>query len=271
MMTRAHITARIQVRKAFGLSVARTKMPRQLPPTLVSVEYAKALLPFLQVAWALVEREVLPLAQQELSRRDADWNTLLDRLSERFFGQLSTAELSEVIRRFASRTSAWNKDQLYKQIQAGLGVELPFFEPGFSKMVEDFLAENLALVKSIPNRFLDEVEAEVVRAVKEGRRYEDLATTLRDRFGIAERRAEVLARDQVGKFYADVNQVRQEELGLTHYRWRTMNDGRVRDQHQKREGKRFSWKTPPAGGHPGEAPLCRCYAEPDLSPFLEAA
>jgi SPP1 gp7 family putative phage head morphogenesis protein len=271
MMTRSHVLARIQMRKAFGISVVRKVMPRQLSPDAIKLEYAKALLPFIQEAWKLVEREVLPLVKQELGRQDADWNALLDKLNERYFANLSTHALSDVIRRFASRTSAWNKAQLHSQVVAALGVELPFHEPGFARLVDSFLSENLALVKTIPNRFLDDVEREVVRAVRQGVRYADLAETLTARFGVAEREAERVARDQVGKFYADVNKARQEDLGLTGYVWRTMNDGRVRDDHQRREGKKFTWAKAPAGGHPGEAVLCRCYAEPDLSPFLEAA
>lgn len=45
------------------------------------------------------------------------------------------------------------------------------------------------------------------------------------------------------------------------YIWRTQGDGKVRSEHAEREGKTFSWDSPPDGGHPGEAPNCRCWAE----------
>ena len=45
------------------------------------------------------------------------------------------------------------------------------------------------------------------------------------------------------------------------YIWRTQGDGRVRESHAERDGKTFSWESPPDGGHPGEAPNCRCWAE----------
>jgi peptidoglycan hydrolase-like protein with peptidoglycan-binding domain len=45
------------------------------------------------------------------------------------------------------------------------------------------------------------------------------------------------------------------------YIWRTVGDNRVRSEHAVRDGKTFSWDNPPDGGHPGEAPNCRCTAE----------
>ena len=45
------------------------------------------------------------------------------------------------------------------------------------------------------------------------------------------------------------------------YIWRTQDDGKVRPSHAGRNGKTFSWDDPPDGGHPGEAPNCRCSAE----------
>ena len=45
------------------------------------------------------------------------------------------------------------------------------------------------------------------------------------------------------------------------YIWRTQGDGKVRPSHAGRNGQTFSWDDPPDGGHPGEAPNCRCSAE----------
>lgn len=48
----------------------------------------------------------------------------------------------------------------------------------------------------------------------------------------------------------------------THYIWRTRGDGRVRSSHAENDGKVFAWDNSPPTGHPGEAPGCRCTAEP---------
>ncbi len=50
------------------------------------------------------------------------------------------------------------------------------------------------------------------------------------------------------------------------YIWRTVGDGKVRSSHADRNGKVFSWADPPEGGHPGDAPNCRCWAEEIADP-----
>lgn len=56
------------------------------------------------------------------------------------------------------------------------------------------------------------------------------------------------------------------------YIWRTRGDSKVRSEHADRDGKIFSWDEPPEGGHPGEAPNCRCKAEAmsDMNAMCEA-
>ncbi|MET3897542.1 SPP1 gp7 family putative phage head morphogenesis protein [Devosia sp. UYZn731] len=48
----------------------------------------------------------------------------------------------------------------------------------------------------------------------------------------------------------------------TYYTWRSAGDERVRSSHAAHAGQVFSWASPPAGGHPGTAPNCRCWPEP---------
>jgi SPP1 gp7 family putative phage head morphogenesis protein len=93
---------------------------------------------------------------------------------------------------------------------------------------------------------------------------------------VAESRAKLIARDQVGKLFGAIQEARQVGLGIDRYTWRTSNDNRVRDTHEKREGESYSWNDPPGdlsdpgdGGHPGFPINCRCWAEPDLTAILE--
>ena len=61
-----------------------------------------------------------------------------------------------------------------------------------------------------------------------------------------------------------INQLRQEDLGIEQYIWRSRDDAKVRDSHAAYDDRVFRWDDPPEGGHPGEAHNCRCYAEPVL-------
>jgi SPP1 gp7 family putative phage head morphogenesis protein len=52
-----------------------------------------------------------------------------------------------------------------------------------------------------------------------------------------------------------------------HYIWRTSGDDKVRPSHAANEGRVFAWNNPPDTGNPGEAPNCRCTAEPYYGPY----
>lgn len=61
----------------------------------------------------------------------------------------------------------------------------------------------------------------------------------------------------------------KQEQSTTHYIWRTRRDGKVRPSHAANDGQVFSWEDPPDTGHPGDAPGCRCTAEPYLPETTE--
>jgi SPP1 gp7 family putative phage head morphogenesis protein len=62
-----------------------------------------------------------------------------------------------------------------------------------------------------------------------------------------------------------INQLRQNDLGIERYIWRSRDDAKVRGSHAEYDDQVFRWDTAPADGHPGHAFNCRCYAEP-ISP-----
>ena len=62
-----------------------------------------------------------------------------------------------------------------------------------------------------------------------------------------------------------INQLRQQDLGIERYIWRSQDDAKVRDSHAEYDDQVFRWDEPPAGGHPGQAHNCRCFAEPIAS------
>lgn len=110
-----------------------------------------------------------------------------------------------------------------------------------------------------------------LQAVQDGKLHTDLADDLHARFDIGERKATLIARDQVGKLYGQVNAIRQKEVGVEKFVWRTAEDERVRAEHEQRDGETYSYDDPPDGELPGEPILCRCYAEPDFTSVLDQA
>jgi SPP1 gp7 family putative phage head morphogenesis protein len=79
----------------------------------------------------------------------------------------------------------------------------------------------------------------------------------------------LIARDQTSKLNGNLTRLRQEEIGVTRYKWSTAGDERVRPTHRANEGKIFEWANPPKTGHPSHEINCRCVAIPLLDDVLD--
>lgn len=120
------------------------------------------------------------------------------------------------------------------------------FTVGFkpTKYIEDqaqiALEENIALIKSIGNQYLDKVRSAVWRSVKNGYDLEALVKQLREIDGVEDRRAKNIARDQCAKINQAFENARAQELGITEAIWQHSSAGRTyRDDHVKANGTRY--------------------------------
>lgn len=136
-------------------------------------------------------------------------------------------------------------------------------DPAIQEAARRWAEENARLVEGL-DAFTRQRIFKAVREAGAGSTLRDLIALLIEQLGASRRRAALIARDQVGKLAADTARERMERAGVTSYIWRSVDDERTRPEHRKRDGKTFEWALPPKDGHPGEAPLCRCYAEPIL-------
>lgn len=278
-----------QHRRASRLTGRRVRssvrFARQQPPRAVEVAYTAWIRGILARAQAAVLQRVVPLlkaatessaeaalADRADSRADSAERPLseLDVVRVSMAGVLSSDLLGQQIREFGTRTERYQGSELQGQIRKALGIESPILsDDKIGPLLREWIAENVRLIKTVPSEYFGSIERLVAAGVNTGRRHEQIAKQIADRYGVAQRRAALIARDQVGKFYGQVQRARQKELGIQRYRWRTSNDERVRPEHVEREGKVFEWTDPPADGHPGYPINCRCTAEPVITDVLE--
>ena len=276
---RAESTAHtVKLHRSIGLAKRpRKRLPRQVPPTMIAQEYARALLAYVQQLRVTFQPllSVLPQLLQSAAndkRIDAGEGArvrqLMGGIRERMSKTLPDHDLEALAQKFAARTSTQQKIQFSKQLRAALGVDVTVTDRNLSALFEAFVNANVSLIKDIGTKLASDVESTVLRGVQNGTLHTDIAKELQDKFDFSENRAKLIARDQVGKFYGQVNASRQQSLGVNQFTWRTVKDERVRDEHAELEGETFSYDDPPNGELPGEAINCRCYAEPVLDQIL---
>lgn len=207
-----------------------------------------------------------------LGQHRDDWTDEIDDV----FGELKTLDpaftalLRQQARTQATAVQQHNKENFKRTMRAALGVDVFHDSPRVASTAALFVQENVSLISSIPERYLAEVEGLVLRNFQQGRRAEDFADEIAERYGVAESRAALIARDQTLKLNGALTENRQTALGITRYTWRTSQDERVRETHAELEGEVFEWADPPDVGNPGEDYQCRCHAEPDVSELLSA-
>ena len=102
------------------------------------------------------------------------------------------------------------------------------------------LGGNVSLIRSIGQQYLNRVEESVWRSVNAGYDMAQLTRELRKDYGISERRAAFIARDQTNKAKAAIEKARRQELGITEAIWMHSHAGKEpRPSHVAANGKRF--------------------------------
>lgn len=275
------------------LRINRANLPRrqqriaQQNPTGIERRYLRKLRRgMLADMWALVEKYLIPAlpaleaqAQRGRARADAeepgrsepDAGEIFDRIVDEFFKKWTRKRFADTVQPFGTQLADFHAGQLNKVLEQLVAVDVVGNEPWLKAKIDAFTQQNVALIKTIPSIFFDEIEKMVTDRIATGERWEGLTDDLRERYNVSESRAKLIARDQSTKFYGNLNKTRQEELGIGGYHWRTMRDNRVRDEHEALQGKRFEWDKPPPEGFPGHPIQCRCYADPDLQPLIDEA
>lgn len=192
--------------------------------------------------------------QRELSLLGKRWQAKIDE---------AAPKLAEWFTKTNSRRSQAALQKILRD--GGLSVDFKMTAP-MRDVMHASLAENVALIKSIPSQYHTQVEGIVMRSVTAGRDLASMTKELQERFPIARKRAEFIALDQNNKMTAAFVRVRQQELGIK-AKWLHSHGGREpRPTHLANDGYVYDpalgWFDPDPKVRrriwPGELPRCRC-------------
>lgn len=189
-------------------------------------------------------------------------NTIVGKLKIKLDNQ-RLRDLSSLVEGYFNSTAEFSRAQTFRQIRRAIGVDAMAPEPQLLMMLESWRDESVSLITRVTQNQIDDVADIVRRQVRQGNRPGLIGEAIQERLGISERRARFIARDQTAKLNGQLTQMRQSNLGIEEYIWRTSRDERVRASHLEKEGQKFRWDSPPFDtGHPGQDYNCRCTAEP---------
>ena len=255
------------------------RLPRVARPDRIAAEYLAALRSALRPLLVLLKEFIReaesewpkPEADNVRTDNDRDVARLVKRTADKLARAVRAESIAPIATKYAAATSDFQRSQLAKQARAAVGVDvrkLSGLDRAVPAQLEQFAKVNAQLITGLGARLAEDIAEIVEDGTVSGSRWETVAKRLTHAGLVTEGRAALIARDQVGKLFGDINKQRQTNLGVTRYVWRTVRDNRVREEHEALDGDSIAWDSPPAEGHPGEAVNCRCYADPDFSELL---
>ncbi len=264
----------------------KRRLPKALVPKApVALErsYARELKRYLEVIFKAVDLLLLPRLEKIFNEQNAsrptrfdspgdDITKLMQDIEIMVERDYSESEIRALARRKGYEVAAYSEIVAAKGLKRVLGVDLLGANTFTPAEVSLFVSDNAKLIKSMRVEGLNKVEGLVFKGLRSGGRWEDISKEIvnyvHPERGTIRSRANLIARDQVSKLNGNLNKLRQNEMGVKRYVWRTMNDEAVRDSHAANNGNTYSWDEPPSTGHPGEDFQCRCQAEPVLSDLI---
>lgn len=234
-------------------------------PMSLEREYARELVKYVRKVRDICKRHIPAMVDAAM------WNTIhaddwTEEQTEEIDKDITAEEeaaIMAIILAMFNRVKTFNRRQqeaIFRSIFGSMPKEIGGAD--YEKVRQIWVNQNIELIHSVDRRTLESIRyalsENIIRAVDRKILIEELTDSIMHMAEVNEKRAALIACDQVGKLNSQLAQLEQMNQGVDSYIWVTMKDNRVRPAHREREGKRFYWGNPPSGGHPGWAIRCRC-------------
>ena len=223
----------------------------------IRAEYRKN--PPARIAQDASAADTLKAAMRRLGKR---WQRRFDKLA---------VELAE----YFAKTSQDRVDGALRDMLRRGGFTVRFKPtPAMRDAFDAVVADNAALIRSLPAQYLKSVEGDIMRSVMAGRDLGSLAKTMRETYGVTRRRAALIAKTQNNMATAAFSRQRHLDIGVTRARWLHSSGGvQPRPEHVAFSGKTYDIRK---GAYlegkwtlPGMEINCRCVSIPIIPGFEE--
>jgi SPP1 gp7 family putative phage head morphogenesis protein len=248
----------------------RVILPAIVPTTTMEKDLYRIIVKPVNAWVAQVEKRILPAYTRALTQmndgmiRDAADDEIRMALELAAMEAGPVADSSSVlaeVRAWLNRALAWHTRQWVANVATKLGVDVfPFIDIGSTApQIAAMFEQITGLIKSVSDDTRDRVRRTVWAGVVNKTPRRQIGKQLSQQLGISRRRADFIAIDQSVKVASALTEIRQTEGGIKRYQWKGLII-RERPTHLANNDLFFFWSQPPATGHPGYEPRCRCSA-----------
>ncbi len=227
------------------------------------------------------------------SLRHASWKIPEGKLGYRVYSALSTSrdrvmQMAEAINQRIHKVvpeelaekmrfeklfdqTIWKVSKDFDQSVKSVTVEAKLSKEQAAELAKKY-SENMKLyIRNFTAKETLELRRKVQKNAFSGGRYSEIVDTIQKSYGVTQRKAKFLARQETSLLMTSFKEVRYKEAGISEYRWRCVVGSPlhpVRPYHKALDGTKQTWDNPPivdAQGHrkhPGQDYNCRCTAIP---------
>lgn len=213
-------------------------------------------------------QSIIPLYEQEQAAKRAQ-RAFTGDADQSWFSRLRALIValqrvsSDTVNRVLTLEASRHTDQFLAAAKKAIGIDLRSVvqQEDLAAYLVEAAGRNTSLITGLADDTLKRIEQTVYNNSIAGNSVTTLRKALQDDFGISDRRAKLIARDQTAKLNSDLSRIRQEQAGVTSYTWTTSRDERVRERHRRLDGKVYKWGEATGaeqGLPPGQPINCRC-------------
>lgn len=242
-------------------------------PTAEATRYAKQLLEIVRATEVVIRREVFPpvvrfsvgfpIGPYRVDDAADDLAEALER--SKLTIPFTESQAANLAVEMLQRVQTVHGERFIEAYDDVLAID-PFVgaEPWLREQMTLRARDNVNLIRSLPQDLLGDVEGVVTREVLAGTHARDIAKLISERFEVAENRALLIATDQVGKWFGSLDKLRQQDAGVSEYKWKTAGDEHVRPKHRALNNTIRKWGE---GIEPGQEVRCRCQSIPVIPDY----
>lgn len=220
------------------------------------------------------------LAERELRRDVADWEVEL----ERMLAELGLTEVAytALITRLREEGEKVRKHVFNQLVTVVEDRKVPIVKgyaslPQNQAIIESWAKENARLITKMVDDEHQRVASIISSTFRRGGKITDARKEIQEALNVSKKRADLIAQNEYGNLYGQLERQQNEQLGIEYYEWNTRLDERVRRSHKVLEGKICRWDDPTVykdslddktwkkratiGGvnlHPSQDIRCRC-------------
>jgi SPP1 gp7 family putative phage head morphogenesis protein len=221
--------------------------------------------------WRIPAADLPSPLRAEISASESKYMQMLGRIDARL-QRVLPKEISDQIKMHkAFEVTAYKVDERVKQSLNGLAVPPKLTPDRAKRIAAEYTRDMDRYIKDWMQKEIVELRKQVQAHAFKGYRQEDLVKMIRRSYGVSQRKAKFLARQETSLLVTKFKEIRYTDAGVKIYKWRCVAGTEkhpVRPMHKALDGKTFSWDNPPITSpkgdrnNPGQDFNCRCSAIP---------